>query len=185
MTLIPFFSKGLLYDTERRMVRCRQLVRRFTLGDGVMEKCVVTDVRYEPGRGYSYTLVGLKTLVRFAVRFIFDERDTDCGICADCEFPAFLSAEQTAGIMARSVPAGEPHRRPPDADEPALLCGAVVVDYSARSFAIFTDNPADTAILMRIRAKRNASLTYRGRRTAGWIFPKYRQKELRAVMIPP
>ena len=188
MTLIPFFSKGIIYDTDRQMARRCQVVERFTLGDGIMEKCVVTDVRYDSEWGYSYTLVGLKTFVRFATRIICDERDADSGIYADCEFPAFLSAEQTAGITASSVPAEEPHRRPPDSSEQnerKLLRGAIVINYSERSYAIFTNNPAHKVILEQIHAKYNVSLTYKGRKTAGWIFPKYRQKELRAVLIPP
>ena len=48
--------------------------------------------------------------------------------------------------------------------------------------AIFTDDPADVAILERIRAKRNPGLKYKGRKVAGWIFPKCRQEQLAAVV---
>ena len=54
--------------------------------------------------------------------------------------------------------------------------------YTYTLMAIFTDEPADVLVLERIKAKRNSSLTYQGRKVAGWIFPKYRQAQLAAVM---
>ena len=94
----------------------------------------------------------------------------------------FLAAEQVEEVIARAAAAEKQRREEAAIAQRRLHRGALVVDYSAKALAIFTDEPSDVLVLERIKAKRNSSLTYQGRKVAGWIFPKYRQAQLAAVM---
>ena len=148
MAQVALLTKGIVYDTSRQVVTLHQVVERFMLGDSLCEKCIVTEIMFDEHAGYTYTLIGLKSLRNFRTHFIFDEHESASGFFAQRRL----------------------HR------------GALVVDYSAKALAIFTDEPSDVLVLERIKAKRNSSLTYQGRKVAGWIFPKYRQAQLAAVM---
>lgn len=170
MAQVALLTKGIVYDTSRQVVTLHQVVERFMLGDSLCEKCIVTEIMFDEHAGYTYTLIGLKSLRNFRTRFIFDEHESASGFFADLAYPTFLAAEQVEEVISRAA-AAEKQRR-----------GALVVDYSAKALAIFTDEPSDVSVLERIKAKRNSSLTYQGRKVAGWIFPKYRQAQLAAVM---
>ena len=85
-------------------------------------------------------------------------------------------------VISRAAAAEKQRREEAAIAQQRLHRGALVVDYSAKALAIFTDEPSDVSVLERIKAKRNSSLTYQGRKVAGWIFPKYRQAQLAAVM---
>ena len=169
MAQVALLTKGIVYDTSRQVVTLHQVVERFMLGDSLCEKCIVTEIMFDEHAGYTYTLIGLKSLRNFRTRFIFDEHESASGFFADLAYPTCSAAEkqrrEEAAIAQRRL-----HR------------GALVVDYSAKALAIFTDEPSDVSVLERIKAKRNSSLTYQGRKVAGWIFPKYRQAQLAAVM---
>mgnify|MGYP000187323031 CR=1 FL=1 len=91
-------------------------------------------------------------------------------------------AEQVEEVISRAAAAEKQRREEAAIAQQRLHRGALVVDYSAKALAIFTDEPSDVSVLERIKAKRNSSLTYQGRKVAGWIFPKYRQAQLAAVM---
>ena len=175
MAQVALLTKGIVYDTSRQVVTLHQVVERFMLGDSLCEKCIVTEIMFDEHAGYTYTLIGLKSLRNFRTHFIFDEHESASGFFADLAYPTFLAAEQVEEVIARAA-AAEKQRR----EEAAR--GALVVDYSAKALAIFTDEPSDVLVLERIKAKRNSSLTYQGRKVAGWIFPKYRQAQLAAVM---
>ena len=94
----------------------------------------------------------------------------------------YLAAEQVEEVISRAAAAEKQRREEAAIAQQRLHRGALVVDYSAKALAIFTDEPSDVSVLERIKAKRNSSLTYQGRKVAGWIFPKYRQAQLAAVM---
>lgn len=182
MARIAFPSKGIIYDTDKQTGQLHQVANRITLGSGSCEKCVVVEVVHNDRVGYSYTLVGLKTLVRFSTRFIFDERDSASGVIADLEYPSFMAADQVEALIARAMAASLERERLAAIAARRLHRGALIVDYSEKALAIFTDDPADAAVLEHIRAKRNPSLKYKGRKVAGWIFPKCRQEQLAAVV---
>ena len=101
---------------------------------------------------------------------------------SDLAYPTFLAAEQVEEVISRAAAAEKQRREEAAIAQQRLHRGALVVDYSAKALAIFTDEPSDVSVLERIKAKRNSSLTYQGRKVAGWIFPKYRQAQLAAVM---
>lgn len=182
MGRIAFPSKGIIYDTDKQTGQLHQVANRITLGSGSCEKCVVVEVAHDDRVGYSYTLVGLKTLCRFSTRFFFDERDSASGVIADLEYPSFLAADQVEEVIARAAAAELERERSASITNRHLHRGILIVDYSEKALAIFTDDPADVAILERIRAKRNPGLKYKGRKVAGWIFPKCRQEQLAAVV---
>lgn len=182
MAQVALLTKGIVYDTSRQVVTLHQVVERFMLGDSLCEKCIVTEIMLDEQVGYTYTLVGLKSLRSFSTRFIFDEHESASGFFADLAYPTFLSVEQVEQVIARAAAAEEQRREEAAIAQRRLHRGALVVDYSAKAFAIFTDEPADVPVLEHIKAKRNAHLTYKGRKVAGWIFPKYRQSQLAAVV---
>ena len=175
-------TKGIVYDTSRQVVTLHQVVERFMLGDSLCEKCIVTEIMFDEHAGYTYTLIGLKSLRNFRTHFIFDEHESASGFFADLAYPTFLAAEQVEEVIARAAAAEKQRREEAAIAQRRLHRGALVVDYSAKALAIFTDEPSDVSVLERIKAKRNSSLTYQGRKVAGWIFPKYRQAQLAAVM---
>lgn len=107
-------------------------------------------------------------------KFVLIRRDMSDRVRADLYCKAVEIAPDLAAEKQRREEAAIAQRR--------LHRGALVVDYSAKALAIFTDEPSDVLVLERIKAKRNSSLTYQGRKVAGWIFPKYRQAQLAAVM---
>lgn len=175
MARILFCSKNHVYDTERQSGRLYQVVERFTIGDGRYEKCVVSDVKCDDNGEYRYTLIGLKTLEIYTTRFIFDESESASGFFADLNYPVFLAKEQVEAIKTRAAA----HRAEQEERTQRFLNRSTqIVDYSEKSLAIFSSDPNDVPILERIRAKRNNNLTWKGRKVAGWVFPKYRQEEL-------
>lgn len=182
MAQIAFPSKGIIYDTDKQTGQLHQVAERITLGKGCCEKCVVVEVVFDDRVGYSYTLIGLKTLSRFCTRFFFDERDSASGVFADLEYPSFMAADQVEEVIARATAVELERERLAAIAARHLNRGALIVDYSEKALAIFTDDPADAAVLEHIRAKRNPSLKYKGRKVAGWIFPKCRQEQLAAVV---
>lgn len=184
MARIAFPSKGIIYDTDKQTGQLHQVATRVTLGSGSCEKCVVVEVVHDDRVGYSYTLVGLKTLCRFSTRFFFDECDSASGVIADLEYPSFMAADQVEAIIARAMAAELERERLVSITNRHLHRGTLIVDYSEKVLAIFTDDPADTPVLEHIRAKRNPGLKYNGRKVAGWIFPKCRQEQLAAVVTP-
>ena len=175
MAQVALLTKGIVYDTSRQVVTLHQVVERFMLGDSLCEKCIVTEIMFDEHAGYTYTLIGLKSRRNFRTRFIF-------GFFADLAYPTFLAAEQVEEVISRAAAAEKQRREEAAIAQQRLHRGALVVDYSAKALAIFTDEPSDVSVLERIKAKRNSSLTYQGRKVAGWIFPKYRQAQLAAVM---
>lgn len=47
-----------------------------------------------------------------------------------------------------------------------------VVDYSARAMVVFTENRQDSRLLKWLGERYNCWLTWKGKRVAGWIYPK-------------
>lgn len=182
MAQVVFFSKGIVYDTDKQVVQLHQVVERFMLDASPCEKCVVTGIEFAQTVGYTYTLVGLKSKNTYTSRFIFRECDSANGFYADFECLTYMAAEQVETVVAQAAIVEERHRQEAVIANQRLHRGALVVEYSEKALAIFTEEPADVQILERIKAKRNSSLTYQGRKVAGWIFPKYRQSQLAAVM---
>lgn len=182
MAQIAFPSKGIIYDTEIQTGRLHQVAKRVTLGGGCCEKCVVVEVAFDDRTGYSYSLIGLKTFGRFNSRFIFDERDSASGVFADLEYPSFMAVDQVEKVIAKATAAELENQRQAALANQRLNRRALIIDYSEKALAIFTDDPADAEVLKHIRAKRNPALKYKGRKVAGWIFPKYRQEQLAAVV---
>lgn len=183
MARIPFFSKGVVYDTTHQVVRHCQVVECFSLGRTLPEKCVVSEVLCDAQGEFRYTLIGLKTLSIHTTRFIFSDQDTAIGVYVDLAYPVFMAPEQVAGLAVRAAAAAEAHRKAEERQQAFLHRGVEVVDYSERCLAIFTSDPNDALILERIRAKRNSGLVWQGRKRAGWVFPKCRQEQLAAVMM--
>lgn len=181
MALIPFITAS-SYDTSRQTAQLYQVVDRLCLGDGSAEKCVVTGMSNDEFHGYTYTLIGLSTLKTFSTQFIRDERESCSGFSADMGYPVFLAESQVADLCLRAAAAAEARAERAAAERRFLNRAATIVEYSERCLAVFTSDPNDAAILERIRAKRNSCLTYQGRKVAGWIFPKYRQEQLAAVV---
>lgn len=172
---------GVLYDREHQVVQRGQRIKWFPIGNGVPQECVVVLVTHDD-RGYRYELVGLKTWKRMSTRIIWDETQASNGFYADLTYPSFVPEDVLAQIEAQARTAEEERLRKEKIDRQFLHRGVVIVDYSERSLAIFTEDPKDAEILERIRAKRNQNLTYQGQKVAGWIFPKCRQAELAAVV---
>lgn len=182
MAQIVFLTTGIVYDTDKQTAQLHQVVERFMLGDSINEKCVISEVSFDERAGYTYTLIGVKSCRIISTRFIFDERAAASGVYADLEYPSFMAAEQVAQLAARAATAELERQRLETIAAQRLHRGAMVVDYSEKCLAIFTNEPSDAAVLEHIHAKRNSSLTYQGRKVAGWIFPKYRKEQLAAVV---
>lgn len=182
MAQVVFFSKGIVYDTDKQVVQLHQVVERFMLDNSICEKCVVTGIVVDETAGYTYTLVGLKSKNTYTTRFIFRECDSADGFYADFECLTYMAADQVETLIAQAAIVEEKHRQDAAIAQRRLHRGALVVDYSAKALVIFTDEPADVPVLEHIKAKRNAHLTYKGRKVAGWIFPKCRQSQLAAVV---
>lgn len=181
MALIPFITAS-SYDTSVQTAQLYQVVYRLSLGDGSAEKCAVTGICLDEQKGYTYTLIGLESLKTFFTRFIRDERDSCSGFAADMRYPVFLAESQMEDLRLRAIAAAEARDHQAAAEGQYLNRSATIVEYSERCLAIFTSDANDVKILESIRAKRNLSLTYQGRKVAGWIFPKYRQEQLAAVV---
>ena len=98
MAQVALLTKGIVYDTSRQVVTLHQMVERFMLGDSLCEKCIVTEIMFDEHAGYTYTLIGLKSLRSFSTRFIFDEHESASGFFADLAYPTFLAAEQVAEV---------------------------------------------------------------------------------------
>lgn len=177
--LLPIGS--VLYDKERQVARRGQRVQWFPIGTAVLQDCVVVQVDHDD-RGYRYELIGLKSWERLTSRYILDESQACHGFFADLTYPSFVPEDLLEQIEAHAQAAEEERRRKEEIDRQFLHRGVLIVDYSERSIAIFTDDPKDAEILERIRAKRNLNLTYKGQKVAGWIFPKCRQAELAEVV---
>lgn len=180
MALQPFLSIGIIYDTCVQVAQVSQVVERATI-QGDSERCVVVAIESDD-MGYLYTLVGLDSYQLYSTRYVFDSKDSYLGVSADLGLPVFMNPEQVAHIHARAQLTAEIRNQEAAAAKQTLSLGAHVVQYSEKCLAIFTSEPADTAVLERIRAKRNPSLSYQGRKVAGWIFPKCRQEQLAAVV---
>lgn len=184
MARILFPPIGIVYDTDKQVGKLHQVVERFSLGTLTSERCVIVGIAFDEGSGYIYTLIGLRTLQRFNTRFIFSEKNSICGVYTDFIYPSYMDAEVVESVISRSA-AYEQARRQRQADvQRRLHRGALIVDYSERALAIFTDDPADVSVLEHIRAKWNPGLKYQGRKVAGWVFPKCRQEQLAAVVTP-
>ena len=110
MAQVALLTKGIVYDTSRQVVTLHQVVERFMLGDSLCEKCIVTEIMFDEHAGYTYTLIGLKSLRNFRTRFIFDEHESASGFFADLAYPTFLAAEQVEEVIARAA-AAEKQRR--------------------------------------------------------------------------
>lgn len=182
MAQVVFFSKGIVYNTDKQAVQLHQVVERFMLDNSVCEKCVVSSIGFDDASGYTYTLIGLKSMNTYTTRFVFNEHDSADGFYADLQYPVYMSADQVETVIAQATIVEEKRQQEEAIANQRLHRGALVVDYSEKALAIFTDDPTDVQVLERIKAKRNASLTYQGRKIAGWIFPKYRKEQLAAVM---
>ena len=76
MAQVALLTKGIVYDTSRQVVTLHQVVERFMLGDSLCEKCIVTEIMFDEHAGYTYTLIGLKSLRNFRTHFIFDEHES-------------------------------------------------------------------------------------------------------------
>ena len=181
MSKVILFPECIIYDKECLVARRGQRVQWFPIGTAVLQDCVVVQVDHDD-RGYRYELIGLKSWDRLTTRCILDETQTCHGFFADLTYPSVVPEDLVEQIEARALAAEEERRRKEEIDRQFLHRGVLIVDYSERSIAIFTDDPKDAEILERIRAKRNLNLTYKGQRVAGWIFPKCRQAELAAVV---
>lgn len=182
MARIPFFSKGVVYDTTHQVVQLGQVVEYFSLGQTLPEKCVISEVFRDERGEFRYTMIGLKSLLIHSTRFVFSDRDTAIGAYADLAYPVFMAPERVKELAAHAAVATEARRRAEERKREFLHRGVEVVDYSERCLVIFTSDPNDVVVLERIRAKRNSGLVWQGRKRAGWIFPKCRQAQLAAVM---
>ncbi|MFQ7503303.1 MAG: hypothetical protein ACLRMJ_09725 [Alistipes finegoldii] len=100
MAQVALLTKGIVYDTSRQVVTLHQVVERFMLGDSLCEKCIVTEIMFDEHAGYTYTLIGLKSLRNFRTHFIFDEHESASGFFADLAYPTFLAAEQVEEVIA-------------------------------------------------------------------------------------
>ena len=96
MAQVALLTKGIVYDTSRQVVTLHQVVERFMLGDSLCEKCIVTEIMFDEHAGYTYTLIGLKSLRNFRTHFIFDEHESASGFFADLAYPTFLAAAARA-----------------------------------------------------------------------------------------
>lgn len=105
MAQVALLTKGIVYDTSRQVVTLHQVVERFMLGDSLCEKCIVTEIMFDEHAGYTYTLIGLKSLRNFSTRFIFDEHESASGFFADLAYPTFLAAEQVEEVISRAAAA--------------------------------------------------------------------------------
>ena len=94
MAQVALLTKGIVYDTSRQVVTLHQVVERFMLGDSLCEKCIVTEIMFDEHAGYTYTLIGLKSLRNFRTHFIFDEHESASGFFADLAYPTFLAAKE-------------------------------------------------------------------------------------------
>ena len=112
MAQVALLTKGIVYDTSRQVVTLHQVVERFMLGDSLCEKCIVTEIMFDEHAGYTYTLIGLKSLRNFRTRFIFDEHESASGFFADLAYPTFLAAEQVEEVISRAAaaPRGSSYR---------------------------------------------------------------------------
>lgn len=63
----------------------------------------------------------------------------------DLEYPSFIAADQE--IITRATTAELERERLASITNQHLHRGVLVVDYSEKALAIFTDDPADAAIL--------------------------------------
>ena len=97
MAQVALLTKGIVYDTSRQVVTLHQVVERFMLGDSLCEKCIVTEIMFDEHAGYTYTLIGLKSLRNFRTRFIFDEHESASGFFADLAYPTFLGVSAPDG----------------------------------------------------------------------------------------
>lgn len=181
MSRVLLYSAGVVYDTEKQVARRGQRIKWFPIGSALFQECIVVEVSHDV-RGFCYTMIGLKTWERMTARIILDETQATNGFYADLTYPSFVPEDVLVQIEARAEAAEEERRRKAEIDRQFLHQGVIIVDYSERSLAIFTEDPQDAEILERIRAKRNQHLTYQGQKVAGWIFPKCRQAELAAVV---
>lgn len=177
--LLPI--EGVLYDKECQVARRGQRIKWFPIGTAILQECVVVRVDHD-GQGYRYELIGLTSWERMTTRIILDETQATNGFYADLTYPSFVPEDVLVQIETRAQAAEEERCRKAEIDRQFLHRGVIIVDYSERSLAIFTEDPQDAEILERIRAKRNQHLTYQGQKVAGWIFPKCRQAELAAVV---
>ena len=183
MARIPFFSKGIVYDTPQPVVQPCQVVMYFSLAQALPEKCVISEVSCDDQGEFRYTMIGLKSLSIHTTRFIFSDEDTALGAYADFTYPVFMTSEQVKELAARAAAVAEERRRAEERKRAFLHRGVEIVDYSERCWAIFTSDPNDIVVLECIRAKRNSGLVWQGRKRAGWIFPKCRQEQLASVMV--
>ena len=58
----------------------------------------------------------------------------------------------------------------------------VIIDYSEKALAVFGDTRPIKNRLMAIGGRFNAKLTHEGVKTAGWVFSKTKEKELRNLL---
>ena len=59
----------------------------------------------------------------------------------------------------------------------------IIVEYSPKALAVFGDTKAVKDELKALGGRFNPKLTYNGNKTAGWIFQKSREQELRNLLI--
>ena len=57
-----------------------------------------------------------------------------------------------------------------------------IVEYSEKALAVFGDTKAVKDELKALGGRFNPKLTYNGNKTAGWIFQKSREQELRNLL---
>lgn len=182
MAQVALFSKGIVYDTDKQTAQLHQVVDRFTLGDGISEKCVITEVFYTPEDGYLYTMIGLTTFQTLSTRFVFSSEDSAIGIFADLDRSIYMDAAHVPAVVAQAAEAELLRQQRATKEQRFLHPSAVVVEYSEKCLAVFTMEPSDKQLLEGIRAKRNPSLNYQGRKAPGWIIPKCRQQDLAAIV---
>ena len=158
MAQVALLTKGIVYDTSRQVVTLHQVVERFMLGDPLCEKCIVTEIMFDEHAGYTYTLIGLKSLRNFRTRFIFDEHESASGFFADLAYPTFLAAEQVEEVISRAA-AAEKQRREhgPENDAPRARArlerraAGMVRAFCHRSFILFflwKKRPAGTGLFL-------------------------------------
>ena len=127
MAQVVFFSKGIVYDTDKQVVQLHQVGERFMLDASPCEKCVVTGIEFAQTVGYTYTLVGLKSKNTYTSRFIFRECDSANGFYADFECLTYMAAEQVETVVAQAAIVEETNRRGTGRKRPLLTSVCIAV----------------------------------------------------------
>src|SRR5665647_3420229 len=169
--LISLFG-GTVTDTDVQVVKENQVIIAYSAGMN-QYRLVVYKIEHTKN-GYIYHLINQDSKEFTSTEIINPlSRKFGIGKYYDDINPEFMDAFEV--VVLRQEAEGK-------ANAKAVAYDFTIVGYSEKSVAIFGDTKAIKEQLAALGGRFNKYLTQNGQKSAGWVFPKSKEPELRQLI---